>query len=393
MSSSRTRHDENAACGQGYPGLPHSVLSPEPAHPVPVVSERGQEAQPRDTSIRTRVACVADFAAHHAAAPRDAVHPRPPVLACDATVPLRDGGARHQAQPAQQSHKTYISKSAPALEHSGVTIHAFPQHCRWQEGLPPLDVTVLPTVGVGSASPPPNPAPLLPPPTSPLPLLHPPPASSHSSPRILPPLAAASSLLPKKATPAPALRLLLHAALHPVHSRPFSRAPPQAFRPFPFRCFAFDFSSACFSSSPHPPCLSSAGWLALQRRAGWHRLQSPVLGDHLVSTERLLHPGPRTEGTHRKVTCCSSLGGAWVERHSHPAAPAAPKGTPRTCPCRRAEACVSGALVSEPLRPLSGLDLRAAPGPEQLHPRPSPQAPSPFPHPGPGHLLHKKSLY
>ena len=57
---------------------------------------------------------VVHFAAHHARALCDAVHPQPlvhglggddVVAGVRAHLPLRDGGARHQAHPAQQSHR------------------------------------------------------------------------------------------------------------------------------------------------------------------------------------------------------------------------------------------------------------------------------------------------
>ena len=115
-----------------------------------------------------------------------------------------------------------------------------------------------------------------------------------------------------------------------------------------------------------------------------HCLQGSVLGDHLTSTEGLLHPGPRTQGTHRRATCWSSQGATGVQRaHATPRRPPHPTGhsAPVSAP-HEPRLCVSAASEN-------GLCLsprgRCQEWPDQppassaRHPQaPPPQAPTPF---------------
>ena len=85
-----------------------------PPRPIPAATP-ALERPPRRSRGLTRQGehRVVHFAAHHAGALRDAVHPQPLVhglggddivASVRAHLPLRDGGACHQAHPAQQSH-------------------------------------------------------------------------------------------------------------------------------------------------------------------------------------------------------------------------------------------------------------------------------------------------
>ena len=97
---------------QGNPA--RRALGPRGAPPAPAATP-ALERPPRRSRGLTRQGehRVVHFAAHHAGALRDAVHPQPLVhglggddivASVRAHLPLRDGGACHQAHPAQQSH-------------------------------------------------------------------------------------------------------------------------------------------------------------------------------------------------------------------------------------------------------------------------------------------------